>query len=106
MPRRFIGNIISSEGNKDLIRIENARNLTPGQCVAVYIPTDSRIQNSEKNKFFGYKNSLIEVAPIEKRGDDCYVKVTAPAVRTKITSNTRKIRKFRSGDVIIKIIDK
>lgn len=106
MPRRFIGNIISSEGNKDLIKIENARTLNPGQRVAVYVPTDSKIQNSEKSKCFGYKNRLIEVVPIEKNGDDYYVKVTTPAIKTNITSNTRKIRKFKNGDVIIKIIDK
>lgn len=106
MPRRFIGNIISSEGNKNIIKIENSKTLTPGQNVAVYVPTSSKIQNSEKNRFFGYKNNLLDVVTIEKNGDDCIVKVRKPVVKTTISSDTRKVRKFKKGDVIIKIIDK
>ncbi len=106
MPRKYIGNIVSRNEDKNIIKIENARDLYNGQHVAVYVPTATKMQNSEKNRNFGYKNNLIEVVSIEKKEDGCYVKVTNPAIKIEIPDSTRKIRRFRKGDVIIKIIDK
>ncbi len=101
--KRFIGEFV--DGNTRKAIIQKPRNLKKGQRVAVYVPTDKAIKNTDTNIVIGYKNRFIERVPIEQDGDTYFVTIISPEKLDKITDKIRKLRKIKKGDVIIKCED-